>query len=962
MGQGWSNTGALTPPAGEKVNGKAEKESPAAAVREGVVKCKKNKKKKQVVANATENGTMEQKAASVAPAGESEEVNRKGEMEYPAAAVPEGVVKCKKKNKKKKQEVANAKENGSMEQKAASVPPAGESEVNRKVDMEYPAAAVPAGVMKCKKKKNKKKQEVANAKDNGTIEQKAASVAPAAEGEEVKGKVEMGYPTAAVPGGGGGVKCKNNNNKKKQEVANAKENGTMEQKVAFVAPAAESEEVNRKVEMEYPATAVPEGVVKCKKKRKQEVLNVKENGTVEQEAASVVSAAEGVEVNRKVEKESPTAAVPEGMAECKKRRKKKREQDVASAKENGMTKQEAKSASVMAAVLGMEVTLKFKEEKQEKERVIVEQEATTSTISASEGTTKRKRKKLKKRNKMQEQQELTQAFSGLVAVDKIIANEPGNGGTNGKGASGDADVSMDPINVEDPVCSESKDATDNDKEKAKEMVMVEQGTTTSAVSVLSIVLAMERIPKFMDEKEKERGVAEQEAPTGTVSASEGTAKLKRKKLRKKNKNKMQEQQESAQALSGLVVVDKIVANKPGNGGTNVEGASGDAIVSMDPINAEDPNCSKAKVDNANDKEKVKDMEMVEQETTASSVSAMEGKPNCKEEKEKQRGIVEQESTTGTVSRDSKTQEERLKKRNKMQELQESTQALSGLVAVDKIVANKLGNGCTNGEGASGEADVSMDPINVEDPNCSKANDANDKVDCKAQDGNKRCSEEFSSLQEGSEDRNKLTGKRKRDASNLGPDISSQDGDKVAKRYLDSSMDHDLSCTCASCLDQADKEKVKNIYSPGGSLVRFRKKKLLILDLNGLLADINMDHQNAHMAHAKVKGKLVFKRPYYDDFLRFCFQNFELGIWSSRKMENVYSVVNILMRDLKQYLLFCWPMPHRNTPNLKPGGDDLQPQRSNFVMRFDSAKGDLVAKERESRTRAGGLRWRARDAR
>ncbi|GJN40116.1 hypothetical protein PR202_gb29286 [Eleusine coracana subsp. coracana] len=717
----------------------------------------------------------------------------------------------------------------------------------------------------------------------------------------------------------GVVKCKNNNNKRKQEVANAKENGTMEQKVAFVAPAAESEEVNRKVEMEYPATAVPEGVVKCKKKRKQEVLNVKENGMVEQEAASVASAVEGVEVNRKVEKESPTAAVPEGMAECKKRRKKKREQDVASARENGMTKPEAKSASVMAAVLGMEVTPKLKEEKQEKERVIVEQEATTSTISASEGTTKRKRKKLKKKNKMQEQQELTQAFSGLVAVDKIIANEPGNGGTNGKGVSGNADVSMDPINAEDPVCSESKDATDNDKEKAKEMVMVEQGTTTSAVS------AMERIPKFMDEKEKERGVAEQEAPTGTVSASEGTAKLKRKKLRKKNKNKMQEQQESTQALSGLVVVDKIVANKPGNGGTNVEGASGDAIGSMDPINADDPNCSKAKDDNANGKEKVKDMEMVEQETTASSVSATEGKPNCKEEKEKQRGIVEQESTTGTVSKGTvKHKKKRLKKRNKMQELQESTQALSGLVAVDKIVANKLGNGCTNGEGASGEADVSMDPINVEDPNCSKANDANGKVDCKAQDGNKRCSEEFSSLQEGSEDRNKLMGKRKRDASNLGPDISSQDGDKVAKRCLDSSMDHDLSCTCSSCLDQADKEKVKNIYSPGGSLVRFRKKKLLILDLNGLLADINMDHQNAHMAHAKVKGKLVFKRPYYDDFLRFCFQNFELGIWSSRKMENVYSVVNILMRDLKQYLLFCWDMSKCTFTGHKVIGDKYKP--------------------------------------
>uniref|UniRef100_A0A0A9D7C0 FCP1 homology domain-containing protein n=1 Tax=Arundo donax TaxID=35708 RepID=A0A0A9D7C0_ARUDO len=37
-----------------------------------------------------------------------------------------------------------------------------------------------------------------------------------------------------------------------------------------------------------------------------------------------------------------------------------------------------------------------------------------------------------------------------------------------------------------------------------------------------------------------------------------------------------------------------------------------------------------------------------------------------------------------------------------------------------------------------------------------------------------------------------------------------------------------------------------------------------------------------MAHAKVRAKLVFRRPYCDDFLRFCFQNFELGIWSRKK--------------------------------------------------------------------------------
>jgi hypothetical protein len=50
------------------------------------------------------------------------------------------------------------------------------------------------------------------------------------------------------------------------------------------------------------------------------------------------------------------------------------------------------------------------------------------------------------------------------------------------------------------------------------------------------------------------------------------------------------------------------------------------------------------------------------------------------------------------------------------------------------------------------------------------------------------------------------------------------------------------------------EKLKLVFSPGRPF-GFPKKKLLILDLNGLLADINGDYHNAHMADAKVRGKL-----------------------------------------------------------------------------------------------------------
>ncbi|TVT97856.1 hypothetical protein EJB05_56868 [Eragrostis curvula] len=121
-----------------------------------------------------------------------------------------------------------------------------------------------------------------------------------------------------------------------------------------------------------------------------------------------------------------------------------------------------------------------------------------------------------------------------------------------------------------------------------------------------------------------------------------------------------------------------------------------------------------------------------------------------------------------------------------------------------------------------------------------------------------------------------------------------------------SEDSNANCLSPSSLAEAY-EKLKIVSSPRQSFIGFPKKKLLILDLNGLLADINQDYHNAHMANAKVRGKLVFRRPYCDDFLKFCSQNFDLGVWSSRKKQNVASVVDIVMRDFKPRLLFCWDM-------------------------------------------------------
>lgn len=70
-------------------------------------------------------------------------------------------------------------------------------------------------------------------------------------------------------------------------------------------------------------------------------------------------------------------------------------------------------------------------------------------------------------------------------------------------------------------------------------------------------------------------------------------------------------------------------------------------------------------------------------------------------------------------------------------------------------------------------------------------------------------------------------------------------------------------------------------SPERSLER-PKNKLLVLDINGLLADIvSIPLYSSKTPHIRIKGRSLFKRPFCDDFLNFCFGAFHVGVWSSR---------------------------------------------------------------------------------
>ncbi|XP_014506667.1 uncharacterized protein LOC106766450 [Vigna radiata var. radiata] len=92
----------------------------------------------------------------------------------------------------------------------------------------------------------------------------------------------------------------------------------------------------------------------------------------------------------------------------------------------------------------------------------------------------------------------------------------------------------------------------------------------------------------------------------------------------------------------------------------------------------------------------------------------------------------------------------------------------------------------------------------------------------------------------------------------------------------------------------------------GIEIRPLRKRLIILDVNGLLADVVCPPPEDHMADVTIEGRAIFKRPFYLDFLNFCFENFEVGIWSSRREQFVGRDIDYLIPPfLKNKLVFCW---------------------------------------------------------
>lgn len=110
---------------------------------------------------------------------------------------------------------------------------------------------------------------------------------------------------------------------------------------------------------------------------------------------------------------------------------------------------------------------------------------------------------------------------------------------------------------------------------------------------------------------------------------------------------------------------------------------------------------------------------------------------------------------------------------------------------------------------------------------------------------------------------------------------------------------------STTIDKAD----RLLYSRPPKIVprAFSRKKLLILDVNGVLADVVSPPPKGCKGDINILRRAIFKRPFYQEFLRFCFDNFDVGIWSSRSKKIADRVIDYLLGEMKHNLVFSWDL-------------------------------------------------------
>ncbi|XP_050920398.1 uncharacterized protein LOC127138036 [Lathyrus oleraceus] len=123
-------------------------------------------------------------------------------------------------------------------------------------------------------------------------------------------------------------------------------------------------------------------------------------------------------------------------------------------------------------------------------------------------------------------------------------------------------------------------------------------------------------------------------------------------------------------------------------------------------------------------------------------------------------------------------------------------------------------------------------------------------------------------------------------------------------------------------DDGDYEEPISNLSPQ---VQPKTKKLLILKLNEFLYRrvvyfqeiLEYKYTIYRIPEHRYRDFILFRRPYSKQFLGFCLQRFEVGVWSSARGYNIDGALKCAMGNHKEKLLFVWvgliPMVNAEKP-------------------------------------------------
>ncbi|KAG6690235.1 hypothetical protein I3842_10G004700 [Carya illinoinensis] len=89
-----------------------------------------------------------------------------------------------------------------------------------------------------------------------------------------------------------------------------------------------------------------------------------------------------------------------------------------------------------------------------------------------------------------------------------------------------------------------------------------------------------------------------------------------------------------------------------------------------------------------------------------------------------------------------------------------------------------------------------------------------------------------------------------------------------------------------------------------------RKKVIVLGLGGLLCHRVCRREESNIPRFRIPDAsygsfLVYRRPYCEEFMRFCLERFQVGIWSSAREWYLNSALDCIMKGLKSKLLFAW---------------------------------------------------------